>query len=41
MANGAGQTVLSARPETPTSAGENAILLDQGAGIDVFVRQAF
>jgi serine/threonine protein kinase len=41
VANGAGQTVLSARPEVPPSGSESAILLDAGGGVDVFVRQPF
>lgn len=41
LANGAGQTVLNARPEPPPSGGEEAILLDAGKAIDVFLRQSF
>jgi len=41
LAGGAGQTVLNARPNVSTSGGEDAILLDSGAGIDVFLRQGF
>jgi hypothetical protein len=41
VASGAAQTVLNARPEPSSSGGEDAILLDAGAGIDVFLRQSF
>jgi predicted Ser/Thr protein kinase len=40
VANSAGQTALNSRGEAPTTSDE-ALLLDAGAGIDVFVRQGF
>lgn len=40
VANNAGQTAINTRPEQPAVA-EEALLLDTGAGIDVFIRQAF
>ena len=41
VASGAGQTALTPRSEVSTSAAENAILLDAGAGVDIFIRQSF
>jgi eukaryotic-like serine/threonine-protein kinase len=41
LAGGAGQTVLNAAPQRASAGGEEAILLDAGAGIDVFIRQGF
>jgi len=41
VAGSAGQTALNAHPQGAASGSEDAILLDAGAGIDVFVRQAF
>ncbi len=41
LAGGTGQTVLNARPQDTSAAGDEAILLDAGAGIDVFLRQGF
>ena len=40
VANGAGQTVINTRPQELPSA-EDAVLLDAGGAIDVFVRQGF
>jgi hypothetical protein len=40
VANSAGQTAINARSQE-TSSTDEALLLDAGAGIDVFVRQAF
>jgi hypothetical protein len=41
LAGEAGQTVLNTPLPSAPAAGESAILLDAGAGVDVFLRQAF
>ncbi|MGO8970431.1 MAG: protein kinase domain-containing protein [Myxococcaceae bacterium] len=41
VAGNAGQSVLTTRQQASSGAGEDAILLDAGAGIDVFLRQSF
>ena len=40
VANGAGQTAINTRPD-PSPISEDALLLDAGAGLDVFIRQPF
>ena len=40
VANGAGQTAINTRPD-PSPTSEDALLLDAGAGVDVFIREAF
>jgi len=41
LAAGAGQTILNAPSPLSPASGEDAILLDAGAGIDVFLRSGF
>ena len=42
LASGAGQTALNASgPQASSSGGEEAILLDAGGDMDVFLRQGF
>jgi hypothetical protein len=40
VANGAGQTAINTRPD-PSPISEDALLLDAGAGLDVFIREPF
>jgi len=40
VANGAAETAINARTEGPRGS-EDALLLDPGAGVDVFVRRGF